>query len=178
MGSKVEISRPTNIETRPRQILNRFSIRLLQLALGAGTAFGMPGGAYSERVSPLANAPDWSRLDVYQRTILREDFAAALSKVYTNGSDWKTTIKIFPDRAEILKTFGSEERYTLEFLPEGVVSPPSQIRRFWRIPAQLPPLGDRPVLLQEFPFQPHRPRGRRPCRDIGGASQLAETVAT
>ncbi len=94
----------------------------------------------------MAEAPDWSRLDVYQNTMAREEFATALSEVYTNGADWKTTVRILPDHAEILMRSGEDERYLLMFRPEDSEGPPAPVSRYWRAPSQLPALGGRPVL--------------------------------
>ena len=41
--------------------------------------------APAQRLSPLASAPDWSKLEAFQETITREEFVELLDHVYAPG---------------------------------------------------------------------------------------------
>ena len=107
--------------------------------------FSVPCELEAQKISPMAKAPDWTELDVYQDQVSRDEFVNGLSKVYTNGTEWKLSIRVHEDRAEILKQFGKSERYTLRFRPDDAQGKP-ELERYWRDPSQLPPLKGRPIL--------------------------------
>ncbi len=87
------------------------------------------------RLSPLAPAPDWSRLDVFQKTITREDFEALL-KVYAPGGAWKDTI-ILRDDVALITTRPDRAPYLLRFAPSREAA--RAVPTYWRTRANLPP---------------------------------------
>lgn len=89
------------------------------------------------KLSPLAPAPDWSRLDAYQETITREDFLDLLERVYAPGGAWKDSIQVGDSSAKVKTASGSWE---LRFAPsrDAVKAIPG----FWRGRASLPPSPD------------------------------------
>lgn len=51
------------------------------------------------KLSPLAPAPDWSRLEEFQESITREEFVNQLDRVFAPGGAWREWIEIEEDRA-------------------------------------------------------------------------------
>ena len=86
------------------------------------------------RLSPLATSPDWSKLNVFQQTITRDDFESLL-KIYAPGGAWKDTI-IVRDDAAIITTRPDLAPYLLHFAPsrQAVKRAPT----YWRARNQLP----------------------------------------
>lgn len=71
------------------------------------------------RLSPLAPAPDWSRLEAYQRTITKAEFLKLVNEVYSpDGAFWKycqladDRVLIFSDTTHLLPLA------TLHFAPD------------------------------------------------------------
>ncbi len=92
-------------------------------------------------LAQLGGAPDWARLDPYQRTITREEFRHLLDHCYARQPvDYEGTIEIWPDRARILRQSNHPEagHYDLYFLTDR--RKPVTIERYWKTPWQLPPL--------------------------------------
>ena len=96
--------------------------------------------APSTYLSSLGEAPDWSVLDVFQKTISRADFLHEWSTNYVAGPDSgkvSPLIEILEDRVRIVKSFKRpSEIYELFFAPESVPFPPA---RTWRSIRELPP---------------------------------------
>jgi hypothetical protein len=53
------------------------------------------------KLSPLAPAPDWSRLEAFQESITRNEFVDQLERVFAPGSAWRTWIEIEDGRAVV-----------------------------------------------------------------------------
>ena len=87
-------------------------------------------------LSPLAPAPDWSRLEGFQRTITREDFVNLLDAVYAPNGAWRETISVHDDAA-IISTRPGQAPYLLHFAPSRAAArvPPG----YWRARNRLPP---------------------------------------
>ncbi len=81
------------------------------------------------RLSPLAPAPAWSRLDAFQETITRADFQTLLDRVYAPGGAWTETITIDNDGA-LIRTSAGRSPYFLKFAPDAASSkrPPT----YWK----------------------------------------------
>jgi N-acetylmuramoyl-L-alanine amidase len=75
--------------------------------------------ARAERLSPLADRPDWAALDAFQETIPRREFIAALDAVYAPGNAARGLIDIAPSAAQIVMRLGAPERFALRFAPEN-----------------------------------------------------------
>ena len=100
-------------------------IKLLLLAAIAVAAFwwGMPKKPAPEEATPpkplggtdlsvLAEAPDWSRLDAFQKSITRSEFEELLRSIYTARNGWKQWIAIDDEKATIIT---HEAAYELKF---------------------------------------------------------------
>ena len=93
------------------------------------------------RLSALAAEPDWSRLEQYQGTMTRDEFARLLDTVYAPGGAWKNTIEIDPNGAHVLTT--GTNRWLLRFADD---SKPTDAPRYWHPIDKLPPApSDQPL---------------------------------
>ena len=81
------------------------------------------------RLSALAVEPDWSKLDAYQGTMTRTDFANLLDTVYAPAGAWKAVIDIQPDGAHILTT--GTARMLLRFADDSA-GPAKNPPRYWQ----------------------------------------------
>lgn len=92
--------------------------------------------ASAQRLTALASKPDWTRLDAFQETITREEFTRLLDTVYAPGGAARGVITVGETSAEILKTLGLPEKFTLRFAKNAAVA--KRVPRKWRLPAELP----------------------------------------
>lgn len=95
-------------------------------------------------LAQMGTAPDWSELDYYQHSILREEFENLLRDVYAaNDQAWPEFIEILDDRVRIKRqsNWPSANWYELFFrLPTS--TEPANVARYWTPPWQLRPLVD------------------------------------
>ena len=97
----------------------------------------------------LGSAPDWSRLDPYQGTMLREEFVHLLRHCYAHRPEEADgVIRIEADRALILKQSSSSEAgwYDLRF--RAIAPLPGDAPGYWRSPlavSDLPTNSTRPL---------------------------------
>ncbi|HEY5894329.1 MAG TPA: hypothetical protein VIT91_13980 [Chthoniobacterales bacterium] len=82
------------------------------------------------RLSPLAEAPDWAQLYIYQRTITREDFLTLLNRNYAPNNAARGLITVNRDRARILTTLGGNVYYDLYFADSRTSAQP--LLEYWR----------------------------------------------
>src|SRR5471032_1810156 len=75
--------------------------------------------AFAQELSPIAKAPDWSRLEQFQETITHDEFARLLDEVYAPGGVWQATIKIDADDALIAEDAAWSRVFTLRFAKDG-----------------------------------------------------------
>jgi hypothetical protein len=116
--------------------LLRFAV-LVSLALACRAAF-------AQRLSPLTSTPEWARLEAFQETITREEFARQLDTVYAPGGAAAGMIEVREHDAVIFKTLTPPEKFTLRFARDAASekAPP----RNWRAASALPPAPeDRPL---------------------------------
>ena len=94
-------------------------------------------------LSSLGKKPNWNELDVYQRSVAKEDFLHLLQTVYTVSDSWKESIKILPNRAEIRVSTGntSEGVYKLFFKTKND-RPAQKETRYWRVASELDKLTE------------------------------------
>lgn len=87
-------------------------------------------------LSALGEAPDWSQLEIYQETIVREDFERLLDGVFSSGGGWREWIEIRDDGAHI-RTGGPDDdaSFHLRFAETSEVRAP----RDWRTAVELGP---------------------------------------
>lgn len=96
------------------------------------------------RRTPLAEAPNWSRLADLSKTMTAEEFDLAWNTFFSDGRNepppWKR------DAAGITVPTGTSDGSTVrvEFRTAG--DPISQPKRNWRMASELPPLQGKPVL--------------------------------
>ena len=69
------------------------------------------------KLTDLADPPDWSRLDSFQKSISKQEFLRQLNEVYCpRKSWWSPWIEIRKNKARIRKNAGSDDWYDLQFL--------------------------------------------------------------
>jgi hypothetical protein len=91
--------------------------------------------AFAQELSPLAKAPDWSRLEQFQETITHDEFARLLDEVYAPGNVWQATIKLDADAALIAEDAAWSKIFTLRFSKSETKTSP----HYWRSASTLPP---------------------------------------
>jgi N-acetylmuramoyl-L-alanine amidase len=75
------------------------------------------------KLTDLADPPDWSRLDSFQKSISKQEFIRQLNEVYCpRKSWWSPWIEIEENRARIRKKAGSDDWYDLQFLESNETS--------------------------------------------------------
>jgi N-acetylmuramoyl-L-alanine amidase len=79
------------------------------------------------KLSPLAEAPNWSQLDKFQNTITREEFTRLLDNIYAPNGAAADVITITPAAARV-RTSAGKPPYILKFA--GPTANPTP--RFWR----------------------------------------------
>ncbi|MFT3992479.1 MAG: N-acetylmuramoyl-L-alanine amidase [Luteolibacter sp.] len=87
-------------------------------------------------LSVLASAPDWSELEIYQKTITRADFDKLLTTVFTTGDAWKNFIQITDEEAIIRTESPDNKDFHLHF---ATAENTTRAPRHWRTAAELPP---------------------------------------
>ena len=88
--------------------------------------------AFAQRLSPLTSPPEWARLEAFQETMTRDEFARLLDTVYAPGGAAAGMIEVREHDAVILKTLTPAESFTLRFAKDAASekAPP----RNWRTP--------------------------------------------
>ena len=88
-------------------------------------------------LSLLAENPDWTTLEAYQRTISRSDFEKLLTEIFTTDETWREFIVILDESAEIITNSDpAEPPFVLHFAtPENTHPTP----RLWKDTAPPPP---------------------------------------
>lgn len=88
------------------------------------------------KLSPLASPPDWTKLNIFQETITKDDFVSLLDKVYAPDGAWRGTISISDDGALITTRQGAQP-FFLRFAPSRDKA--KSLRTYWRGRSTLPP---------------------------------------
>jgi len=105
------------------------------------TEFGPPP---PPRLAQLGSEPDWTELDFYQHSILREEFEKLLSQVYSaEKASWTDCIQILTDRVRILRqsNWPAAGWYELMFRrPDDTA--PANVPRYWTPAFKLRPAID------------------------------------
>ena len=92
------------------------------------------------KLSPLAEVPNWSQLDKFQKTITREEFTRLLNNVYAPNGAATDFISITPSGARI-RTGEGKPPYILKFAG----STPNPTPRFWRPRSEIAPQPGKPL---------------------------------
>ena len=95
----------------------------------------------SQRLTPLSQPPDWSRLDRYQETITGSEFADLLNTVYAPNYAASQWIKLEPADAVIQEN--ATEKFILRFAanPGATALPP----RYWKAAERFGPNPEQPL---------------------------------
>ena len=106
------------------------------LAVSLGLCL-FPAASPAQRLSALAERPDWSQLEAFQETITRDEFQKLLDHVYAPNGAAKGIIDVEPEAAVIKTALAPPATWRLRFAPDAALAkaPP----RFWRPAAALPP---------------------------------------
>ena len=107
--------------------------RFLLVCLASGA---LPFSAAAQRLSALAEKPDWTRLEAFQETITRADFVRLLDTVYAPGGAAKGMVDVEVDAAVIKTTLTPAADFRLRFAADAATA--KAVPRTWRTPAQLP----------------------------------------
>jgi hypothetical protein len=93
--------------------------------------------AFAQRLTPLAPAPDWTRLEAFQETMTQEEFRRLLDTVYAPGGAAAGMIEVRESDAVIFTTLNPPGQFVLRFAKDAAAAkaPP----RPWRPAAQLAP---------------------------------------
>ncbi|MFM8458349.1 MAG: N-acetylmuramoyl-L-alanine amidase, partial [Chthoniobacterales bacterium] len=97
----------------------RISLALLALALAA----------HAQKLTPLAQRPDWSTLDKFQGTITEEEFTRLLTQVYAPRGAWQGAFAI-ADNHVTVHTGAGQPPFTLNFAPDAAGTKP--VPRYWQ----------------------------------------------
>src|SRR4051812_1675797 len=93
--------------------------------------------APAQRLSSLASAPDWSKLEAFQETITREEFVELLDHVYAPGGAAKGMVDAEADSAVIKTQLTPVADFRLRFAKDAASA--KAVPRFWRPAQQLSP---------------------------------------
>jgi hypothetical protein len=100
--------------------------------------------ALAQRLTPLAPAPDWTRLEAFQETMTQEEFRRLLDTVYAPGGAAAGMIEVRESDAVIFTTLNPPGQFVLRFAKDAAAAkaPP----RPWHPAAQLAPApAERPL---------------------------------
>jgi hypothetical protein len=126
----------------------------LRFVLAAGLCLCLfHAASQAQRLSALAERPDWSQLEAFQETITRDEFEKLLAQVYAPNAAAKGIIDIEPDAAVIKTSLTPPVTWRLRFAPDtaSAKAPP----RFWRPAASLPAAApDQPLAGLKITLDP------------------------
>ena len=131
-------------------------LRFLRLAIIASLIL-VCGAAFAQRLSPLASAPEWARLEKFQGTMTRAEFVRLLDTIYAPGGAAAGMIEVRKKDAVIVKTgmpmLTPLQEFVLRFAKEGTRTKP--LKKTWRTPAELPSAPkDRPLKDVQIALDP------------------------
>lgn len=96
----------------------RISLTLLVFALAA----------HAQKLTPLAQRPDWSSLNKFQGTITKDEFTRLLTQVYAPRDAWREYFTIADDHVTVVTAPG-QPPFRLEFAPDQASAKP--VPRYW-----------------------------------------------
>ncbi|MEM9445477.1 MAG: N-acetylmuramoyl-L-alanine amidase [Verrucomicrobiota bacterium] len=84
------------------------------------------------KISPLADKPDWSRLDPFQYSISKSKFLKLLNEVYAPHNAWSQSIRIFETHALILTGDKSwDNAYKLHYATQAKTNALNSSALYW-----------------------------------------------
>ena len=101
------------------------------------------------KLSPLADTPNWSQLDKFQKTITREEFTRLLNNVYAPNNAAADVITITPTAARI-RTSAGKPPYILKFAGAS----PNPTPRFWRPRSEIATQPGKPLARLRIGIDP------------------------
>ena len=101
----------------------------------------IPVACFSQRLTPLSEAPDWSRLDRFQETITRDEFVNLLNTVYAPDGAGAQWIKLEPNDAVIQEN--AKDQFILRFAANPGAAKP--VPRYWRTAESFSPDDEHPL---------------------------------
>lgn len=96
--------------------------------IAAAVGFLSADAIAGSRLSPLAPRPEWSELEVYQRSITKDEFLTLLDRVYAPGNAARGQVTVSDNAATVRK--GEGESFTLHFAHGRGAAAPAV--RYWR----------------------------------------------
>ena len=84
--------------------------------------------ADAQKLTPLAQRPDWSSLNKFQGTITKDEFTRLLTQVYAPRDAWREYFTIAEDHATVVTTPG-QPPFRLDFAPDQASAKP--VPRYW-----------------------------------------------
>lgn len=109
-----------------------------------GTAAAPNPILHFAKLSPLGDSPDWSKLQVFAKTMTRAELEAALKEIYTDNSTLPAAWRI-EGNALLIQT-GDPASPEVRIDLETISKPPAESTRHWHRVNELQPIKDRPVL--------------------------------
>jgi len=103
----------------------------------------VPIACFAQRLTPLSHAPDWDRLNRFQKTITHDEFVDLLDSVYAPNGAGAQWIKVEATQAVIQEN--ASDRFVLQFAPSAEVS--KTIPRYWTAAASLTPIPNKELPL-------------------------------
>lgn len=82
------------------------------------------------RLTVLAPAPDWSKLEPFQKTITRAEFLRLLNTIYAPDGAWKSVITVGPTSATVHAPGSTTPEFRLQFAPSASTARP--VPRSWK----------------------------------------------
>ena len=107
--------------------------------------------ARAQRLSVLAETPDWTRLEAFQETITREEFARLLDQVYAPGGAAMGLVAVQEEAAEIKTMLEPAAVFRLRFAKDAASAKP--VPRYWRPAAALGP-AEKPLAGVKIALDP------------------------
>ena len=95
-------------------------------------------------LSPMADAPKWSELSTLANQLTQQEFEAAISGFYSDGSTFPQPWEVTTDGVSVKTGDIAAPIAMIPFRKPSDAKPKPQ--RYWRTLAELPPLRGRPVL--------------------------------
>ncbi len=122
---------------------------LFAILLAGGSAFAQvpppaPGKPDLGKLSPLAEAPDWTKLEALSKTMSAADFDAVFEGTYSNGKNSPPPWQRDPLGITVPTGAPDGRVVRIEFLPPG--EKPGKVTRYWHAASELPPLQGKPPL--------------------------------
>ena len=105
----------------------------------------------AQRLSVLAERPDWTRLEAFQETITREDFTRLLDQVYAPGGAAMGLVTVDADGAAIRTALEPAAEFRLRFAKDAASA--KAVPRYWRRAAALGP-AEKPLAGVKIALDP------------------------